>query len=375
MTQAKPGVAVRFRLVLLFIFGTGLFLSMSLPILADNGWNPTIFVKFPEALPEFLTYGEERLGDVIVAPEAGHDGKFYFVQAMDPLYLDPGNNAYLIDRPTYRAQRMLYPTVAALAGIGGGAQSVVWAMYIINAVGIGLGCVVTGLVAKELGISEYFGLAFAANLGMLYSGLLDTAEVLGFGLLMLGLYFCLRSSWRWMTLALTLSVLAREVMLAGVFGVVAYLVFAGRKVPWHLIWTLLVPAAWFGYLQLRIGYLPGYDDHAPVLDLPLAGFFKAVQSSMSQPGQTENMIVSILLMLIAIVFLVRVLRGNRDLVNTVGASFALVAITMAEVVWLKRFDSTRALAPLMTLYILSIPLLNRDRTNSTGVATSVEEMV
>jgi hypothetical protein len=249
-------------------------------------------------------------------------------------------------------------------------------MYLINAIGIGLGCVVTALVARELGIFEYFGLAFVANLGMLYSGVLDTAEVLGLGLLMLGLYFCLRSSWGWMTFALTLSVLAREVMLAGVFGVVAYLVLSKKKVPWHLIWTFLVPGAWFGYLHLRVGDLPGYDDHAQVLDVPLAGFFKALESWMSQPGQTENLAVGLLLMLIAIVFLVRVILGNRDLVNTVAASFALVAFTMAEVVWLQRFDSTRALAPLMTLYILSIPLLRRGRTDSVGVsAASVEEKV
>jgi hypothetical protein len=348
--------------VLLFVVGIGIFLSMSLPILAANNWDPTIFIKFPEGIPELLDYGEDRLGEVVVAPRGGHDGKFYFVQAMDPFYLNPEANAYLLDRPTYRAQRMLYPTVVSVAGLGG-PWAVVWAMYIVNAVGIGLGCVATALVARELGLSEYFGLAFVANLGMLSAGIFDTAEVFGFGLLMVGFYFCMRKSWGWMALALTLAVLARETMFAGVFGVAVYLVLVKVRLPRSLIYTLVVPAAWFAYLQLRIGYLPGYEDHAQVIAPPFTGFFKALGYWNSEPGQAENMAVGIVLMAISIVFLVRVVR-SRTLVAITGASFALIAVMMAEVVWYERYDSSRALAPLMTLFILSIPLRGRRRTES-----------
>jgi hypothetical protein len=361
-TGTRSGAGSGFFLVLLFVAGIGISLSMSFPILAASDWDPTIFIKFPEGIPELLEYGEDRLGEVSVAPRGGHDGKFYFVQAMDPFYLHPEANAYLLDRPTYRAQRMLYPTVVSVAGLGG-PWAVVWAMYIANAIGIGLGCVVTALVARELGLSKYFGLAFAANLGMLSAGIFDTAEVFGFGLLMLGLYFCLRKSWGWMAFALTLAGLARESMLAGVFGVAVYLVLAKVRLPRSLIYPLIVPAAWFAYLQLRIGYLPGYEDHAPVIAAPFTGFLKALVYWNSEPGQAANMAVGILLMAISVVFLVRVVR-SRDPVVITGASFALIAVIMAEVVWYERYDSSRALAPLMTLFILSIPRGGRGRTES-----------
>ena len=348
----------KFRLAGIFLVGLGLFLVASVPVLAKNDWDPTIFIKFPRGFPEFVEYGEDRLGDVYVAPEAGHDGKFYFVQAMDPFYLSPEENAVLIDRPTYRAQRMLYPTVAGAAGFAG-AWPTVWAMYILNALAIGVGCVVTGLVARELRISEFFGLAFVANLGMLEAGLVDTAEIFGFALLMLGVYFCLRRSWRWMTVALTLAVLSRETMLAGAFGIVAYLVLTKERIPRSLVWMLVVPAAWFAYLQVQIGYLPGYDNDAQLFDLPFLGFIKALGYWNSQPVQAAHMTTGIILMSLAVMFLLRVL-WNRNLVNVVAASFSLIAIVMSGVVWRQGFDSSRALAPLMTLYILSIPLRGVD---------------
>lgn len=342
------------RLWAVFLGGVVLFQAVTLPVLAQGGWDPTVFVRFPEGFPEFVAYGEDRLGEIHVAPEAGHDGKFYFVQAMDPFYLAPDENAIFIDRPTYRAQRMLYPTMAGAAGIAG-PWAIVWAMYGLNTLAIGLGCMVTGLVARELGASELFGLAFVINLGMLSAGLVDTAEIIGFALLMLGLYLCLRQSWGSMTVALTLAVLARETMLAGVVGIAVFLLMTRRRIPRHLVWTLVIPAAWFAYLQLRIGYLPGYDNSASNIDLPLLGFIEAFREWTSEPIQVANLVTGVIFMAFAALFVVRVLRG-RNLVNAVGASFALVALLMSVVVWRQAFDSSRALAPLMTLYILSIPL-------------------
>lgn len=356
------------RLWGLFLGGVALFLALTLPVLAEGGWDPTVFVKFPESYPEFVAYGEERLGEIHIAPEAGHDGKFYFVQAMDPFYLAPDENAIFIDRPTYRAQRMLYPTLAGVAGLAG-PWATVWAMYGLNIVLIGLGCVATGLVARELGASELFGLAFGINLGMLSAGLVDTAEILGFALLMLGLYLCLRQSWGWMTVALTLAVLARETMLAGVVGIAVYLLMTRRRIPRHLLWTLVIPAGWFAYLQVRIGYLPGYDDSASNLDLPLLGFIEALREWTSEPVQGANLVTGVIFMALAVLFMVRVIR-ERNLLNAVGASYFVVALLMSVVVWRQAFDSSRALAPLMTLYILSIPVKRSHTPDETRQQTA-----
>ena len=67
-------------------------------LLALNDWNPSATVKFGETRSAQLAYGEELLGEIIVSPKGGHDGQFFFSQAMDPFYLEP---MYMhISRPT-----------------------------------------------------------------------------------------------------------------------------------------------------------------------------------------------------------------------------------------------------------------------------------
>ena len=78
--------------------------------------------------PDELAYGEEILGDVVPSGGFGHDGKYYFMQAMDPFFMSPEDHAaYLLDRPTYRAQRMVYPTLAGGFGLLP-AQAISWSL-------------------------------------------------------------------------------------------------------------------------------------------------------------------------------------------------------------------------------------------------------
>ena len=114
-------------------------------IYQDNDSDITSFVAFGEDDPVSADYGRERLGEVFLRSELGHDGKFFFIQANDPFLLDPEANASYLDDPVYRAQRMLYPV---LAGAGGAAspEVIVWLMLLINLVGLGLGPQILPLV-------------------------------------------------------------------------------------------------------------------------------------------------------------------------------------------------------------------------------------
>ena len=60
--------------------------------LSETDWDPTLFTAFGEEALPTRVYAEERLGDVFLRASQGHDGKF-FVQANDPLVLDPETNA------------------------------------------------------------------------------------------------------------------------------------------------------------------------------------------------------------------------------------------------------------------------------------------
>src|SRR5690606_19508433 len=125
-------------------------------VLAETGWDATVFVAFGEEATPTREYAEERLGEVFLRRAQGHDGKFFFVQSNDPWVIDPEENALVLDRPLYRSQRMLYP---ALAGGGGlfGPETIVWAMLVVNLLAMGVGTWVTARIAMEMGGSPWWG--------------------------------------------------------------------------------------------------------------------------------------------------------------------------------------------------------------------------
>ena len=108
MTVDRSPSFSRFIPLILGIAAVCLGWMMAASLLAENDWNPSVFIKFPEAKPTELAYGEAMLGDVIPSGGFGHDGKFYFMQAMDPFFLSPEDHAAYLDRPTVIALNAWY---------------------------------------------------------------------------------------------------------------------------------------------------------------------------------------------------------------------------------------------------------------------------
>ena len=127
-------------------------------------------VKFgaEEPVAARTAHVEEVLGrDVATVGVLGHDGSMFFLQALDPFFLDPDEHAVHLDRPEYRAQRMLFPL---LAGFGGllPPEAVLWSMAVVNIAAISLGSLGTARIAGQLGGSLWLGLAFAVNPGIIF---------------------------------------------------------------------------------------------------------------------------------------------------------------------------------------------------------------
>src|SRR5690606_18499636 len=62
--------------------------AVALNILAAYDWDTSVFIKFGARDTARQAYAERWLGpDIELAPNMGHDGKFFFMQAMDPFYL------------------------------------------------------------------------------------------------------------------------------------------------------------------------------------------------------------------------------------------------------------------------------------------------
>jgi hypothetical protein len=324
-------------------------------------WDATHFAAFGEDAIEIRAYAEDRLGDVIVRGELGHDGRFFFVQGNDPWVLEPEVNAVVLDRPLYRSQRMFYPLLAGGFGLLS-AEGVVWGLLVVNVIAMGLGTWAVAVLAVEMGLSSWWGLAFLLNIGLVselnIGGAGIVAAAAAFGAVAL---FSKDRFW-WGVGLLVVAALSREVML---------LVAAGSAWWWwrirgeraRALWTLLVPTAavalWALYLRLQISSDGGAGEIQEI-GLPFVGFYQALTNYWIG-GSLEDLVVGVGLMVLLFVFVRRVVLSD-DLVGWAFLPFAVLGILLTEQVWRSYFDITRAIAPVITSFVL---LVFADRANRT----------
>ena len=148
--------------------------------LASSGFEITQFTAFGEDAVEITEYAEGLLGrQVQVRAAQGHDGKYFFLQSLDPLYLQPAEHSVFLDRPVYRGQRMLYPLLAGLGGLLP-AKALPWSLVLVNILSLGFGGLGTARLAQRYGGSQWWGLAFPLNLGMLAEFAISGAGIVAF---------------------------------------------------------------------------------------------------------------------------------------------------------------------------------------------------
>ena len=211
---------------------------ISVRVLAQMDWNPTVFVAFGEESLATRQYGEERLGELILRQMQGHDGRFFFIQANDPWVLDPETNASIMDRPLYRSQRMLYPVLAGGAGLFG-PETIVWSMLVVNLIALGIGTWVTALIAIEMGGSPLWGLAFALNLGFVSEIIISGAGIVAAAAAFGSVLMFMRDRVSMGIALLALAALSREAMLIAAVGTAIWLWMEKRSRD--AVVTALVP--------------------------------------------------------------------------------------------------------------------------------------
>lgn len=325
--------------------------------LAAVDWDPSLFAAFGEEATPTREYAEERLGEVFLRKYQGHDGKFFFVQANDPFLLNPEENAYVLDRPAYRSQRMLYPVLAGGLGLFG-PVTILWAMIAVNVAALAAGTWVVGRVAQELGGSVWWGLAFALNPGMLSEIAIGGAGVVAAALAFAGVLGLLRSRHAEALTCLTLAVLAREAMLLVVGGCALWLWLQGerRRAVSAAVVPTIAAGLWAVYVRMRVA---DAIDRAQIeeIGLPFRGFIEAFSSWLDEP---VSLITGCAIMALLLVFLFRSIQA-RDLLRLGFVGFVFLAIVFTEQVWRSYFDITRAVAPLLTAFLISAFGQSRER--------------
>ena len=327
----------------------------ALRVLAYANWDVTVFSAFGEADLSTRAYAEERLGEVFLRPDLGHDGRFFFVQSNDPWILHPDENIMVVDRPLYRSQRMLYP---ALAGGGGlfDAEAIIWSMLIVNVIAMGLGSWAVAQVAVEMGGSPWWGLAFVLNIGFFSEMNIGAAGVVAGAAAFGSVAMWLKGRTRWAVILMTLTVLSREAMLVAALGASWYLWRRGEKRLSLLATAVPMTAAavWALYIRLRIGGGSGVDQ-VEEIGLPFVGLVRAFGSWLGNP---VDLAVGLAMMLLFVLFVRRVLLSG-ELVGWAFVGFVALATLFTEQVWSNYFNITRAIAPVITAFVLLVFVSSR----------------
>jgi hypothetical protein len=329
-------------------------------VLSRVGWDPSIFAGFGEEARPTREYAEARIGEVFLRSGQGHDGKFFFVQSNDPWVLDPAENAMVLDRPLYRSQRMLYPVLASAGGLFS-AEIVVWSLIVVNALAMGAGTWATAVIATQMGMSVWWGLAFTLNIGFISELNIDGAGIVAAALAFGAVALITRRRVPSGIVLLALAALSREAMLIAAAGTAWWLWrFRGRRreAAFALTIPLIAVVLWALYLRMRIGFESGASE-VEELGLPFVGFAQAL-AGWSTP---LDIVLGLAILLLFVLYTRRVLISSH-LVGWAFLGFVGLGVMFTEQVWQNYFDITRAIAPIITSFVLLMfaPVAEPQRT-------------
>lgn len=329
------------------LIATALF---SILVLTQVKWDPTVFIGFGRDEGPSRAYGEAALGSVMLRPGDGHDGKFFFIQANDPWLLEPEANAAALDRPLYRSQRMLYPVLAG--GLGIFEPGVIaWSLLLVNLIAMGAGTWAVSVIAREMGMSAWWGLAFLLNVGFLSELAIDGAGIVASAAAFVAVALLLQRRFAAGIVFVTLAALTREAMLVCAVGTGFWLWWFGgerKKAVVAVAAPIAAVAVWAVYLRMRLGW-GGDGPQVLEIGVPFGGFARSISSWLANPS--IDLAAGFAVLILLILFTRRVLIA-KHLVGWAFLGFVVLGVVLTERVWAGYFDITRAVAPVLTSFAL-----------------------
>jgi hypothetical protein len=228
-------------------------------------------------------------------------------------------------------------------------EALVWSMVVVNLVAVGVGTWATALLAEDLGGSRWWGLAFALNVGLLSELAIDGAGLLATAAAMWAMVMVRRGESMAAALLMSAAVLSREAMLLAVAGLALWLWREKRRSAAATLVAVPVgfALAWAIYVRLRLEGGPGLSEIQEI-GWPFVGFVGAAEGWLEDP---LNLVLGIAILLLLGAFVLRTIRGNQ-LVACGFVGFVPLAILFTRQVWQNYFDITRAIAPIITAFVL-----------------------
>ena len=133
-------------------------------------------------------------GNVAYVPaDAHYDGVYFYAIARDPL--GRGEAHTLIDRASYHYGHPGYGWLTWLASGGGIPGAVPAALLAMTLLGLGVAAGAASVLARDVGMSPWWGLSVAVNPGLLLAVAVDTSETMGVAFALLALLAWSRERW------------------------------------------------------------------------------------------------------------------------------------------------------------------------------------
>jgi hypothetical protein len=194
-------------------------------------------------------------------------------------------------------------------------------------------------------------MSFVFNPGMLSELNVGGSGALAAALAMGAVALILRRRYGWGVALLALAALSREAMLIAAVGSAWWLWrrTETRSAVLALALPVVAVLSWGVYLRARLGWQSG-TGQIEEIGVPFVGFVRAFDEWATDPiGLAWGLVVMVLFVL----YTRRTLRSGH-LVGWAFLGFAVLGILFTRQVWIRYFDITRAVAPLITAYVLML---------------------
>jgi hypothetical protein len=258
--------------------------------------------------------------------------------------------AQVYDRPVYRTQRMLYPTLASPFRVGG-YEALFAGLVIVNLAAVAFGTYAAARLAVVRGASPLFGLAFALNPMVIVATLMDLSDALGLAML-LGTLLALREDRHRAALLFAVgAVLTKEVYL---LPLAAVALLSTRDLPVRrrvelIAAPLAAAGTWAMYVRWRFHWAP--TNVRELSTHPFAGVAEAYRTEWSLVHDWTNAIVAGAVLVIGGIVVVRwCLRRSLEL--TAALPFALLMPLVSGGVLALWTNSIRVFGPVLTLLVI-----------------------
>lgn len=183
-----------------------------------------VALRYDTALA-WVTLGERFAPDALQAStysDEGYDGQFVYYLARYGTEAAP-----YVDRPAYRAQRMLLSVLGWGLSLGQAAL-LPYALLLVNLLVLAGGTYLLEELLAHYGVSRWFALGYALSLGVFGAARLTTTETLAYGLAIGGIYLMHQQEWRRAALVFALAALSKETALFIPFAYGLHLLYERR---------------------------------------------------------------------------------------------------------------------------------------------------